>query len=251
LTTNFVTADAIEHATLAAVAPEAIQAIAGWLLPFDSGTIGRAKSAVPLGHADTSDFALRRIADRYLARGLRPAFRIANHPEFDALRASLRTAGYHPTKPTWVQTVPTATLAGYHTDGHHISLDATPDADWAALFLGEGFDPIDGACRVKSLSRAKGSLYASARHRGVTVAAGAASFSNGWVSVHGMRTDAVHRGQGWAGRILSAVGAAAVARGIDQCFLQVEAHNTGAQSLYRRAGFVTTWEYAYWTRPEG
>lgn len=249
--TNFVTADAIEHATLAAVAPESVQAIAGWLLPFDSGTIGRAKSAVPLGQADTSHYALRRIADRYTARGMRPSFRVANHPEFDNLRASLQASGYRPSNPTWVQTVPTATLAAYQADHHQVSLDPAPDAAWAALFLGEGFDPVDGACRVNSLSRAKGSLYASARHNGNTLAAGAASFSNGWVSVHGMRTHAACRGQGWAGRILSAVGAAAMARGIEHCFLQVDAHNTGAQSLYRRAGFVTAWEYVYWTVPAG
>jgi ribosomal protein S18 acetylase RimI-like enzyme len=249
LNTNFVIADAIEHATLAAVAPESVQAIAGWLLPFDSGTIGRAKSAVPLGNADTSDYALRRIADRYTARGMRTSFRVANHPEFADLRANLQAAGYRPSRPTWVQTAATATLAAYQPSVGAVHLHTTPDAAWAALFLGEGFDPIDGACRVNSLSRAQGSLYASARLDGQTVAAGAASFSNGWVSVHGMRTSAAHRQQGWAGRILSSVGAVASARGIEQCFLQVEGHNTAAQSLYRRAGFVTAWEYAYWAVP--
>ena len=42
--------EAIERATLDAVAPQAIHEIDGWLLPFDSGSIGRAKSAVPLRH---------------------------------------------------------------------------------------------------------------------------------------------------------------------------------------------------------
>ena len=33
---------------------------------------------------------------------------------------------------------------------------------------------------------------------------------------------------------------------LDRVFLQVDAGNTGAQSLYRRLGFVTAWPYAYW-----
>jgi len=31
-------------------------------------------------------------------------------------------------------------------------------------------------------------------------------------------------------------------------FLQVEAGNTAAQALYRRAGFETAWSYMYWRR---
>jgi N-acetylglutamate synthase len=32
----------IERATLAAVSPEAVHELPGWLLPFDMGTVGRA-----------------------------------------------------------------------------------------------------------------------------------------------------------------------------------------------------------------
>jgi len=47
--------EAIERATLAAVAPERIEALSGWLLPLDPGTVGRAHSAVPLHHGAITD----------------------------------------------------------------------------------------------------------------------------------------------------------------------------------------------------
>ena len=100
--------------------------------------------------------------------------------------------------------------------------------------------PADGASRVAALGRAPGSLYASVREGGQTVAAGrGAPFRHGWVSVHGMRTAPAWRGRGLAGRVLAALADAAMARGVARCFLQVEAGNAAAQALYRRAGFVT------------
>lgn len=123
---------------------------------------------------------------------------------------------------------------------------AEPDTAWAALFLGDGADPAEGASRVAALARAPGSVYASVYEEGRTVAAGAAAFSQGWVSVHGMRTAPTLRGRGMAGRVLAALAEAAMAHGVKRCFLQVEEGNTAAQALYRRAGFVPAWTYAYW-----
>ena len=40
----------LEHATRDAVAPPAHETLDGWLLSFDSSTVGRAKSAAPLRH---------------------------------------------------------------------------------------------------------------------------------------------------------------------------------------------------------
>ncbi|MGE8201383.1 MAG: GNAT family N-acetyltransferase, partial [Variovorax sp.] len=121
---------------------------------------------------------------------------------------------------------------------------------WSALFLGEGFDPVDGAHRVRMLSRAKGSLYASVREGGRTVAAGAMAFGHGWASVHGMRTERAQRGRGLAARVLAGLAQAASARGFERVFLQVDAQNHAALSLYRRAGFETQWKYCYWQRQQ-
>jgi len=238
--------ESLERATIAAVAPEAVEELDGWLLPFDSGTVGRAKSAVPLTHTAADAGLVARIGARYAARGLQAVFRVATVPCFDVMRQELTRCGYRAGKPTLVQTGSARTMRQVTTQ-NPADLDLTPDAAWAALFLGEGFDPMDGASRVRSLSRAQGSIYASLRESGQTMAAGAGSFSHGWASVHGMRTHQAQRGRGLAGRVLAALAQEAARRDLDRTFLQVDSGNGAAQALYLRAGFTTAWTYEYWS----
>jgi ribosomal protein S18 acetylase RimI-like enzyme len=163
------------------------------------------------------------------------------------LRQALAARGYQATKPTEVHVAWVNPLAAFASPTG-VDLDDAPDAAWGALFMGPGFDPVDGAARVQNLSRATGTAYASMRAPGMTLAAGAGAFSHGWLSIHGMRTDANHRGKGLAGQILSAFATLAHSRGIARCFLQVEQANAPALALYRRAGFERAWSYAYWRR---
>jgi N-acetylglutamate synthase len=163
----------------------------------------------------------------------------------------LARVGYHLEQPTLVQ-VGSAVAMRRLTDQALAEVADAPDAAWAALFLGEGFDPVDGAHRVKHLSRAAGTVFASVRtddeRGGQTIAAGAGAFSHGWASVHGMRTAQNQRGKGLAGRVLAALAQTALDRGYDNVFLQVEEANTSAVALYQRAGFATAWRYGYWRK---
>lgn len=240
--------ESIERATLAAVSPEAVEELEGWLLPYDGGTVSRAHSAVPLCHAAFDIGMVEQIEARYQARGLRAVFRLANKTCFDGLRQELARRGYQAGKPVLVQ-VATAKAMRETSSATPAETADTPDAAWAALFLAEGFDPVDGASRVKALSRAHGSVYASVRENGTTVAAGAGAFSHGWASVHGMRTDQAFRGRGLAGRVLAGIADVALRRSIARVFLQVEDVNAPALALYRRAGFETAWSYDYWRKP--
>jgi len=243
--------EAIERATVAAVAPEASEELDGWLLPFDSGTVKRARSAVPLHRSAVDHGTLDRIEDRYDSRQVAPALRLADAGCFDGLRAELERRHYVDDNPTCVQLGSLQRMRQLVAGGGALAdVDRAPDDAWAALFLGEGFDPVDGAHRVRSLARAKGSLYASVREGGRTLAAGAMAFGHGWASVHGMRTDKAHRGKGLAGRVLAGLAQAALARGFERAFLQVDAQNHPAQALYRRAGFQTRWQYRYWQRQQ-
>jgi ribosomal protein S18 acetylase RimI-like enzyme len=239
--------EAIERATLAAVVPQALEEIPGWLLPFDSGTVGRAKSAVPVAHVAPAAGALQQIEARYAARGLPAVFRIPVAAPFEAFGELLALGGYASAKPTQVHTAATEVVRRV-ADGAGVQIAMQPDDGWAEVFLGEGFDPVDGASRVRTLSRAAGTLFASVRENGRTVAAGAAAFAQGWASVHGMRTAQACRGRGLAARVLAALAGAAAASGYPRMFLQVEAHNAAALSLYRRAGFEPAWTYAYWRK---
>ena len=125
-------------------------------------------------------------------------------------------------------------------------IDTRPDDAWASVFLGEGFDPVDGASRVRTLTRAAGSLFASIREGDQVLAAGVLARGHGWGSIHGMRTALSHRGQRLATRVLAALARAAIERGHERLMLQVESENEAAQKLYARCGFERAWTYRYW-----
>lgn len=238
----------IERATFDAVPPQALESLGGWLLGLDDGTVGRAHSAVPLEHGSADPAPVHAIAARYAAQGLRAVLRVPELPAFEPVRAVLEQHGYQRGKPTcvWIGTVAAMTLLASDNEAE---LSGRPDDAWRAVFLGEGFDAADGASRIQILGRAQHAVFARACVQGQTVAAGMGSFSQGWASVHGMRTLAAHRGRGLASAILRALAREAQARGIQRAFLQVEQGNAGAQALYRRAGFAPAWGYAYWTQP--
>ena len=244
--------ESLERATLQAVAPEQVQEIPGWLLPMDSGTVGRAKSAVPLMREGVDPADADRIAQAYRAQGFQPILRVPDLPAFDALRDRLRALGFTHDQPTLTQvgrlSDVIAALSHLGTEG--VSLDERPDAAWMAMFLGEGFDPVDGASRAASLARAQGTRYVSLREASesglVTLACAAASFGHGWLGLHGLRTEARQRGKGLAGRVLLAMALEARARGLERLYLQVHDSSTSALALYRRVGLETAWGYCYW-----
>jgi GNAT superfamily N-acetyltransferase len=249
--------EAIVRATYAAVVPEAIEELEGWLLGFDSGTVGRAKSAAPLAHdalaAALVDALIDRIVGRYVAHRLPPVLRIAVVPGLDAVRDALARRGFRAGPPTLVQVASTAQVCRVGAaDGVHLA--ERPDAIWTAAFLGDGFDPVDGASRARTLARSADTVFASVREGSApgadfpaAVGAGAVSFGFGWGGIHGMRTAQKRRGEGIAARILGALARVAAGRNVARLFLQVDAKNAPAITLYRRAGFATAWTYEYWS----
>lgn len=239
--------ESVERATLQAVPPQMLRELPGWLLPMDCGTVGRARSAVPLGHGFVDLHTLDRIIELYRAEDHLPAFRLPDLPSFEAGFVYLTAQGF-------VRHQPTVTLCGaVHgmldqpaSGAIECSVADRPDASWMAMYLGDNLDPLDGACRAEILARAQGCRYASIRHSGQTVACGMASFGHGWLGVHGMRTATAWRGRGMASALLRAMAFEAQKRGIKRVFLQVDHTNVGAQRLYARCGLQHAWSYAYW-----
>ena len=242
--------EAIERATVRAVSPDAQAEIPGWILPFDAGTVGRAKSAVALAHSPPVQGVLQEIEAAYAQRQLPLMLRLPILPAFDAFRSMLVAQGYREETVTEVQTASADQVRSFSTAGG-VEILESPSNDWASVFLGEGFDPFDGASRVRKLGRAAGSLFAIVRDGPRPVAAGAAAFSHGWGSVHGMRTALDCRGRGLAASVLARLADASISRGYTSLFLQVAKENTVATSLYRRAGFSPAWVYSYWRKPGG
>lgn len=239
----------LERAIVAAVAPAEVVEHDGWVVAFDDGTVSRARSAAPLSHDNADPRVVIPIRQMYSSRGLKPMFRVPLLPAFGPVEAALSREGMHAQQPTDVQTADAARIArAAFPDG--VRIDTRPDEAWASVFLGEGFDPVDGASRVKTLTRAAGSLFASIRDGDRVIAAGVLAMGHGWGSIHGMRTALSHRGQRLATRILAALAQAAIDRGHPQLHLQVERANDAAQKLYARCGFECAWTYHYWREPQ-
>ncbi len=234
----------LERDTVTAVAPPEVLEIDGWLVPLDNGTIGRAKSAVPLRH-DLGPEALDAIEAAFQVRGLSPGFRIAEVPGLAAVRDDLARRGFTARQPTVFKVGSVDDLAAFSTAPARVL--KRPDPAWGAIFVGEGFDPADGAHRVAVLSRSPDAVYAAAGADGETHAVGVMSFGREWAGIHGMRTAPAHRGRGYASAILAALGREAAARGFTKVALQVEAPNP-ARHIYARAGFTEIWTYRYWRR---
>jgi N-acetylglutamate synthase len=235
--------DSLERAAVAGVAPSQVLEIDGWLVALDAGAIRRAASAVPLQHDLDAD-AVNAIEAAYRTEGLKPAFRIAEVAGLRAVRDALARRRYASEQPTVVKVGDVDRLARFRDAPADIL--ARPDEAWGLVFLGEGFDPVDGASRVASLSRSPDALYGVVRQGERTVAVGVVTFGHGWAGIHGMRTAQDCRGRGYAAQILTAFGRAAAERGFKRVYLQVTEENP-ARRLYRKAGFEAAWTYRYWS----
>jgi len=253
--------ESLERATLDAVCPAAQSELPGWLLPFDAADIGRARSATPLHHQDLDLQALPAIEQLYREQGLPPTFRIADRPGLRHWQDRLRDLGYRQTAPVHVQIASVADMQaaadvstaapwlGNESQHPKVVLLDAPGPAWAKVYTAPGFDAADGALRVQLLSRSRFARYAYVHNAEVSLAAGTVCISRDWLSVHGMRTLPHVQGQGLGASLLAAFTELAHQRGISRAFLQVEADNAPALTLYRRFGFATTWSYHYWKAP--
>jgi ribosomal protein S18 acetylase RimI-like enzyme len=237
----------IERATLDAVCPAEVHEIPGWLLPFDPLPIGRARSAVPLAHMPLSPAELLPIEAYYQQRDRPTVFRLPESLISPEIGNALQAMDYVGTQAVLVQVAELAGLLRL-APPDAATLSATPSAAWASVYTADGFDPVDGANRVQLLSRSRHVVYACVSEGGQALAAGTGSISQGWLSIHGMRTAPGAQGRGLASRILAGLAAHAAEQGVRRVFLQVEDDNAVAQGLYRKAGFATAWRYHYWRK---
>ena len=235
----------IERATLDAVCPAEVHQMPGWLLPFDPLPVGRARSAVPLAHTPLALHELLQIEAYYQQLDRPTVFRLPESLITPDIGEALHSMGYVGTQAVLVQVAELAGLLRL-APSDAATLSTTPSAAWASVYTADGFDPVDGANRVQLLSRSRYVVYAHVSENGQALAAGTGSISQGWLSIHGMRTVPSARGRGLASRILAGLAAHAAAQGVRRVFLQVEDDNAVAQGLYRKAGFETAWRYHYW-----
>jgi ribosomal protein S18 acetylase RimI-like enzyme len=220
--------------------------IGGWRLNASTGHTGRANTCWALEAPDRPvDEAFDAAEAWYADHDLPPKFKTVDGATAPVdMPARLAARGYAPHSETSVMVGP----IGGISDG--VAVMAQPDEGFLAVMLETLYrDAADARERIETLRRIPQPMFfARIDVDGEPAAVGACAVDSGWGGISVMRTSPDHRRQGLAGRIVSALLAAAERAGATRSYLQVEAYNVNAAALYRKLGFREAYRYRYWGR---
>ena len=217
-------------------------AVDGWLWRHSSGGSVRANSVAALAFTgqdvETAIDAVEALARKH---GAPACFTVSDASVTSDLDARLEARGYgrefdHVTmakRGSAAQNVP---------EGVTTSSEATPE--WLAVYLA-GLSDNRRATAPRILARLPAqAIYVSAQgSNGRIISSGLTVGDGNVASVQCMATLADARRQGGARRVLQAIEAIAVQRGHTTLYLQADGTNSGAISLYERAGFTVVGHY--------
>lgn len=241
---------ALEEAGLSAWPARETMTVAGWLLRFSDGYTHRGNSVATHRFDDaTCEDAIAIAEGEYRARNLTPMFQISPVSKPHDLERILHHRGYRTITPTLTCIASTVVARASLPEPREVRASGEPDDDFAQLVQTGSRSEADGRERLDILSRIElPHVCINAYDKGRAVACGTGTLVSGWVSINMMRTDAEHRRNGHAQRVLAAITRWAETKGVSRLYLNVEEGNHAARSLYARAGFATEYEYRYSVR---
>jgi GNAT superfamily N-acetyltransferase len=222
-------------------------ALGGWSLYAASGKSGRINTCWTHGAPDREVEAAIDAAEAwYAARGIRPRFKLIDaivSPGDLAQRLTRR--GYSANTPTLTMVGP---LAG--APDPEVVIHSTPIPEYERLFADPSFgDAVDARERLDALARIPTPRgFALISVDGEAAAIGACTVEGEWAGFIGMRTTPAFRRRGLARRAFRALAGFAIGAGARRGYLQVEAGNASAITLYASEGFETAYRYEYWAK---
>lgn len=251
---------AIEHAGFAALPPEHSLEDGPWVLRMAGGLAKRANSANPRAPGATLDAdRIHRIETVYRHAGFLPIVRITPlaSPEADALlearsyriadRSLVMTARLAPAIPAAPATLP---------DGITLSIDTTIPETWHNAFA--QFDDLDARGRatrrtmLDALDRPHAAITLR-ESKGNILGIGLAVRDDRYVGLFDVRVASAARGRRLGRAVTDAMLDWARSAGtVDMpvtAYLQVNADNVPALSLYRSLGFANAYAYHYRVGP--
>jgi ribosomal protein S18 acetylase RimI-like enzyme len=241
----------IERATILAWPAAETEEQDGWFLLAGSGVTGRVNAVWPLEWRGLDVGAAIENAERwYAARNMPPRFKLTDAAyEPGDLPLRLAALGYAPTKPTLVMMRPLTNRASTHAyEGVSLAPQLPPAFDRALVESTP--DAAELAERRAIALRAPApAVFAVRPTGGAALAIGMSAIAGELAGVFLMRTVPAARRQGHARHILRALLEWAGDHHATSAFLQVDADNTPAVSLYEREGFTTLTAYRFWRKP--
>jgi ribosomal protein S18 acetylase RimI-like enzyme len=221
--------------------------IGGWRLYASRGCSGRINTCWQYGAPGRPPIeAIETVEAWYAARGFPARFKVVEADSSGtALAELLARRGYRSHTPTLTMTGP---LLG--ESDPQIRIDDEIGAPFRQVFgdgaFGDGRDAVE---RLEALARIpKPRGYALAEIDGSPAAVGTCAVDREWAGILGMRTLAAFRRLGLGRRVFRALAAHAVAAGASRGYLQVDADNAKAITLYESEGYAAAYLYRYWER---
>ncbi|MEO3750252.1 GNAT family N-acetyltransferase [Streptomyces sp. B6B3] len=221
--------------------------IGGWTVRAGAGWTHRANSGFRSG-AGAPD--LDRVLRWYAARGLPAVLHLTSGAEGtdELLDAELDRAGWRANRATVCQVAALAPLADRPPDERVVVGRALTDA-WVRGNPAALRDPVT-ARRV--LTGGPSVWFATVPDAdGEAAAVGRCVVDGRWAGFAALRVAPAHRRQGLATAMMAELARAALGDGASAAYLQVEADNAEAQTLYRGLGFADHHHYQYREHPGG
>ncbi len=236
--------------------PVESEPLGGWELRAAAGFTRRANSVLPLGDPGVPlDDALSTVRRWYGDRGLPAYVQTSTGAEGtqELLCAELERRGWvrEVTAELWVGGLaPVADRA----EGTGVVLSRTADAAWLARYRRKGV----GEAALKVLGSGPSVWFATVPGASEGAVAGAAPAAIGrcvvdgrWAGFAAVEVDPAQRRRGLATAVMAALARRALDEGASAAWLQVEADNAAARTLYAGMGFAAHHAYHHYRQPAG
>ncbi|MFF3614471.1 GNAT family N-acetyltransferase [Streptomyces sp. NPDC002580] len=222
--------------------------LGGWELRAASGFTRRANSVLPLGDPGMPlDRALGSVRDWYAARGLPAYVQTATGAEGtqEQLCAELEERGWtrEVTAELWIGAL--APVGDREAPG--VLLSRTADEAWLGRYRRKGLSDV----ALKVLGGGPSVWFATVPGAGgaAPAAIGRCVVDGRWAGFAAVEVDPAQRRRGLAGAVMAALARRALDEGASAAWLQVEADNIGARTLYAGMGFGAHHAYHHYRAP--
>lgn len=222
-----------------------------WTLRAAAGFTRRANSVLPLGDPGLPlDEALARVGAWYAVRDLPAYIQTATGAEGtqELLGTELERRGWKAEVSAEVRIGGLAPIGDLDADISSVRLSRSVYASWLQRYQRFG---VPGPHVLKVLESGPSVWFATIPGTGdVPAAIGRCVVDGRWAGFMAVEVDPAQRRRGLATAVMTALARRALDEGASAAWLQVEADNGGARSLYEGMGFAVHHHYHHYRAPE-
>ncbi|MFF5934646.1 GNAT family N-acetyltransferase [Streptomyces sp. NPDC012508] len=231
--------------------PVESEALGGWTLRAAGGFTRRANSVLPLGDPGLPlGEALARVRDWYGKRDLPAYVQTATGAEGtqELLCADLERHGWRSEVSAEVRVGGLAPIGDLDADVSRVRLARSVDDAWLRRYNRSG---VVGPHVLSVLSSGPSVWFASVPGtEDIPAAIGRCVVDGRWAGFMAVEVDPAQRRQGLATAVMAALARQALGEGASAAWLQVEAENDAARSLYEGMGFAVHHHYHHYRATE-